>query len=57
MNFRIITERRLDWWPEINLFYNRSSELRSIFTDTLNKVTQGFVVHTPLRMIQVTFFS
>lgn len=24
-----------------------------MFTDTLNKVTQGYIAHTPLRMIQV----
>lgn len=45
-------ERRLPWWPKIDLFYNKSSELRSMFTDTLNKVTHGFITHTPLRMIQ-----
>ncbi|XP_065225861.1 neurofibromin-like isoform X1 [Planococcus citri] len=50
--YRIIMERRLAWWPKIDLFYNRSSELRSMFTDTLNKVTHGFIAHTPLRMIQ-----
>nr|CAD7452027.1 unnamed protein product [Timema tahoe] len=49
--FRIITQVRLPWWPQIDLVYNKSSELRSMFTDTLNKVTQGYISHTPLRMI------
>lgn len=31
--------------------YARSSELRALFTDTLNKATQGYIAHTPLRMI------
>ncbi|CAB3359077.1 Hypothetical predicted protein [Cloeon dipterum] len=50
--FRIITQPRLPWWPQIDLVYNKSSELRSMFTDTLNKVTQGCISSTPLRMIQ-----
>lgn len=59
--YRIITQPRLPWWPQIDIVYNKSSELRSMFTDTLNKVTQGCISHTPLRMIQVSswpyFFS
>jgi neurofibromin 1 len=51
--FRIVTQPRLPWWPQIDLVYNKSSELRSMFTDTLNKVTQGCISSTPLRMIQV----
>ena len=33
--------------------YNKSAELRAMFIDTLTKVTQGCISHTPLRMIQV----
>ncbi|XP_042885722.1 neurofibromin-like isoform X12 [Penaeus japonicus] len=51
--YRIITQPRLPWWPQIDIVYNKSSELRSMFTDTLNKVTQGCISHTPLRMIQL----
>ncbi|CAH1393434.1 unnamed protein product [Nezara viridula] len=50
--YRIITQPRLHWWPQIDIIYCKSSELRSMFTDTLNKVAQGFISHTPLRMIQ-----
>ncbi|XP_049859509.1 neurofibromin isoform X2 [Schistocerca gregaria] len=49
--YRIITQPRLSWWPQIDLVYSKSAELRSMFTDTLNKVTQGYISHTPLRMI------
>lgn len=48
---RIVTQPRLPWWPQIDLVYARSSELRALFTDTLNKATQGYIAHTPLRMI------
>ncbi|XP_022666414.1 neurofibromin-like isoform X2 [Varroa destructor] len=48
--YRIITQPRLPWWPQIDVLYSRSIELRSLFTDTLNKVTQG-LSHTSLRMI------
>ena len=50
--FRIITQRRLPWCPQIELVYSSSAELRNMFTDTLNKVTQSYISHTPLRMIQ-----
>ncbi|KAF5294854.1 hypothetical protein FQA39_LY00338 [Lamprigera yunnana] len=50
--YKIITQPRLQWWPQIELVYTRSSELRAMFTDTLNKVAQGYIAHTPLRMIQ-----
>ena len=43
---------RLSWWPQIELVYCRSADLRNMFTDTLNKVTQSYISHTPLRMIQ-----
>lgn len=48
---RIVTQPRLPWWPQIDLVYVRSGELRALFTDTLNKATQGYIAHTPLRMI------
>ncbi|EFX74727.1 hypothetical protein DAPPUDRAFT_307021 [Daphnia pulex] len=50
--FRIITQQLLSWWPHIDLMYNKSAELRAMFIDTLTKVTQGCISHTPLRMIQ-----
>uniref|UniRef100_T1J6E5 Neurofibromin n=1 Tax=Strigamia maritima TaxID=126957 RepID=T1J6E5_STRMM len=50
--YRIITQQRLPWWPQIDIFYTKSAELRAMFTDTLTKVTQGCISHTPLRMIQ-----
>ena len=37
--------------------YNKSAELRAMFIDTLTKVTQGYISHTPLRMIQVKLFK
>ncbi|XP_055612149.1 neurofibromin isoform X6 [Uranotaenia lowii] len=48
---KIVTQARLPWWPQIDLVYARSGELRALFTDTLNKATQGYIAHTPLRMI------
>lgn len=51
--FRIITQQLLSWWPHIDMMYNKSAELRAMFIDTLTKVTQGYISHTPLRMIQV----
>ena len=49
---RIVTQPRLPWWPQIDLVYSRSAEFRNMFTDALNKVTQSYMSHTPLRMIQ-----
>ncbi|XP_023718196.1 neurofibromin isoform X5 [Cryptotermes secundus] len=49
--YRIITQPRLPWWPQIDLVYNKSSDLRLMFTDTLNKALQGCITHTTLRMI------
>lgn len=49
--FRIVKQPRLAWWPQIDLVYARSEALRNLFTDTLNKATQGYIAHTPLRMI------
>ncbi|XP_026322570.1 neurofibromin [Hyposmocoma kahamanoa] len=54
---RIIKQPRLPWWPQIELLYPRAAELRAMFTDTLNKATQGFIVHTPLRMISLSLKS
>jgi neurofibromin 1 len=50
---KIVNQSRMAWWPEISLVYARASELRALFTDTLNKATQGYItpLHTPLRMI------
>ncbi|XP_062578923.1 neurofibromin-like isoform X10 [Saccostrea cucullata] len=42
---RIITQQRLPWWPSINIIYGKAAELRSMFTDTLNKVTQGMATN------------
>ncbi|RWS09353.1 neurofibromin-like protein, partial [Dinothrombium tinctorium] len=49
---RIVSQTRLPWWPQIDIVYLKAPELRLMFTDTLTKVTQGFISHTPLRMIQ-----
>ncbi|XP_075988650.1 neurofibromin 1 isoform X13 [Anticarsia gemmatalis] len=54
---RIIKQPRLPWWPQIELLYPRAAELRAMFTDTVNKTTQGYVVHTPLRMISLSLKS
>jgi neurofibromin 1 len=48
---KVVTQPRLPWWPQIDLLYPRSAELRALFTDTLNKATQGYIAHTPLRML------
>uniref|UniRef100_A0A8C2WU17 Neurofibromin n=1 Tax=Cyclopterus lumpus TaxID=8103 RepID=A0A8C2WU17_CYCLU len=47
---RIITNSHLDWWPKIDAVYCYSGELRFMFSDTLNRVTQGAGTHPPLRM-------
>ncbi|KAK2723413.1 hypothetical protein QYM36_001922, partial [Artemia franciscana] len=49
--YKIVTQPRLHWWPQIEIVYNKSGELRAMFTDTLNRVTQGYGTHTPLKMI------
>ena len=36
--YKIITQRRLIWWPTIDIVLSRAGELRNMFTDTLNKV-------------------
>ena len=48
--YKIITQRRLIWWPTIDILLSRAGELRNMFTDTLNKVNQGVTGNlTPLR--------
>ena len=47
----IITQRRLQWWPQISILYNKSSELKAMFLETLTRVTQGYNSHTPLKII------
>lgn len=47
----IITQKRLQWWPQISILYNKSSELKAMFLETLNRVTQGYTTHTPLKII------
>ncbi|KAL5015709.1 hypothetical protein ScPMuIL_005298 [Solemya velum] len=47
---RIITQTRLPWWPQISIIYGKAAELRSMFTDTLNKVTQGMASHATPKM-------
>jgi len=41
-----LPQRPLAWWPNISIIYNKATELRNMFTDTLNKVTQGMTSHT-----------
>ena len=49
--YRIITQRRLVWWPTIDIVFSKAVELRNMFTDTLNKVNQGLTCSsTPLRI-------
>ena len=59
LSFRIyFFQPRLPWWPNIEIIYGKASELRSMFTDTLNKVmTQmSHSSHAPLRLTQVNLF-
>ncbi|VDI01744.1 neurofibromin 1 [Mytilus galloprovincialis] len=50
---RIITQPRLPWWPNITIIYGKAAELRNMFTDTLNKVTQGMAAHTAPKSVGV----
>lgn len=36
--YKIITQPRLTWWPEIRNMYSKAAELRSMFTDAVNKI-------------------
>ena len=42
---KIITQPRLKWWPKISIIYNKAGELRTMFNDVVNRVTQGFSSH------------
>lgn len=44
-------QQRLPWWPSINIIYGKAAELRSMFTDTLNKVTQGMATNPTPKVI------
>ncbi|CAF4890291.1 unnamed protein product, partial [Rotaria sp. Silwood2] len=56
--YRIITQKHLPWWPQIDIIYSRAGELRNMFTDTLNKVLQSSTFSTtPLRISGVTGVS
>ncbi|CAF1066978.1 unnamed protein product [Adineta ricciae] len=56
--YRIITQKRLAWWPQIDIVYSRAGELRNMFTDTLNKVSQSSTFSTtPLRISSITGVS
>ncbi|CAF4101191.1 unnamed protein product, partial [Rotaria sp. Silwood2] len=56
--YRIITQKRLAWWPQIDIVYSRAGELRNMFTDTLNKVSQSSTFSTtPLRISGITGVS
>ena len=47
----IITQRRLAWWEQIGIVYSKSSELRAMFIETLNRVTQGLSQHPTLKLM------
>ncbi|XP_023326814.1 neurofibromin isoform X3 [Eurytemora carolleeae] len=55
--YRIITQPRLAWWPQIDMLYSKSAELRAMFTETLTRVTQGYISHQPVKMIPSIDFS
>ncbi|KAM6970361.1 neurofibromin-like [Aplochiton taeniatus] len=46
---RIITNSHLGCWPKIDAVYCYSGELRSMFSDTLNRVLQGLNAHASIR--------
>uniref|UniRef100_A0A8C3S093 Neurofibromin n=1 Tax=Chelydra serpentina TaxID=8475 RepID=A0A8C3S093_CHESE len=45
---RIITNSEVDWWPKIDAVYCHSVELRSMFSETLQKAVQGCGAHPSL---------
>ena len=49
--YRIITQPRLPWWPQIDMLYSKSAELRAMFTESWNRVIQGYNPHQPAKMI------
>ncbi|CAF0862260.1 unnamed protein product [Didymodactylos carnosus] len=56
--YRIITQRRLLWWPQIDIVYSKAGELRNMFTDTLNKVSQSSTFSTtPIRISGISGVS
>ncbi|VDP28185.1 unnamed protein product [Schistosoma mattheei] len=50
--YRIITQSRLAWWPDVSPFYSKSTEIRSMFLETLNRVNH----HPPIRITQSLTF-
>ncbi|GAA53823.1 neurofibromin 1 [Clonorchis sinensis] len=50
--YRIITQPRLSWWPDVSPFYSKSTEIRTMFLETLNRVNHN----PPLRIAQCLTF-
>ncbi|KAH8860712.1 Neurofibromin [Schistosoma japonicum] len=50
--YRIITQSRLSWWPDVSPFYSKSTEIRTMFLETLNRVNH----HPPIRITQSLTF-
>ena len=46
-----VAYRRLPWWEQIGIVYSKSSELRAMFIETLNRVTQGLSQHPTLKLM------
>ncbi|KAL3318539.1 hypothetical protein Ciccas_002794 [Cichlidogyrus casuarinus] len=44
--YRIITQERLSWWPDVSAFYPKSSEIRVMMLETLNRINN----HQPIRI-------
>jgi hypothetical protein len=56
--YRIIKQKRLARWRQIDIIGSRAEELRNMFTDTLNKVSQSLTFSiTHLRISRTTGFS
>lgn len=57
--YKIATQNLLPWWPKIDMLFSKAPELRNMFSETVQRVSQSLIVpistHTPLKMIQVTF--
>ncbi|XP_062393338.1 neurofibromin isoform X4 [Sardina pilchardus] len=56
---RIITNSPLDWWPKIDAVYCYSGELRTMFAETLGRVTQtcSSTTHAPLKLTSSLTFK
>jgi neurofibromin 1 len=56
---RIITQKRLPWWPQVTMLYSKSNELRELFTKSLNYVMQTGCMsqHSTLKMIESLKFG